>query len=199
MSPAVTPSDVLLFWFGDPSAPPLARAKTWFQKSDAFDAEARERFEATIERAAKGELDAWRASPEGRLALVITLDQLSRNVFRGTPRSFAQDALAREIAEQAIAAGDLDTLPPVRASFLLMPLMHAEEDAAQRRCVEGFTKLRDAAPPELRDYLQNGLDFAEAHARIIARFGRFPHRNEILGRTSTPEEEAFLKEPNSSF
>ncbi len=196
----VEPEDVLRFWFGEPGERPLAKAELWWAKSEAFDAEIRERFLETLERGLRGELATWRATPRGRLALVILLDQFSRNMFRGTPRSFAQDALAREVATEASSAGDERVLTPVEASFLLMPLMHAEDIDAQRRCVEGFTKLRDTSTDEaLRAYFDNSVKFAVMHLAIIERFGHFSHRNAILGRPSTDEEVAFLKQPGSSF
>lgn len=196
---AISPEDVLRFWFGEPGDPPLAKASSWFQRSDAFDAQIRERFGATLERAARGELDTWRTTPRGRLALVVLLDQFSRNVFRGTPGAFAQDALALAVAEQALAAGDAAVLSPTELQFLLMPLMHAEDPSAQHRCVEGFEAQRDAAPAALRDAAEGALRYARMHADIIVRFGRFPHRNAILGRPSTAEEEEFLTQSNSSF
>jgi uncharacterized protein (DUF924 family) len=194
-----TPSVVTRFWLGEPTDPPFSRAERWWKKDPAFDAEIRERFGETLEAAALGELPEWRTNADGRLALVILLDQFSRNAFRDTPRAFAQDALAREIAIEAFAAGDDLVLPPVHVSFLLMPFMHAEDLALQQRCVEGFTKLRDEADTSLRASFESSLDFARRHLRIVEWFGRFPHRNPILGRTSTGEEIEFLKQPGSSF
>lgn len=193
------PEDVLQFWFGAPGDPPLRNAERWYAKSDEFDAECARRFGPSIEAAVRGELDEWRKTPRGRLALVILLDQLSRNVFRGTPRSFAQDPLARDLAVEAMAAGDERVLSLVERSFLYMPLMHAEDVGLQHRCVAAFGRLVDEAPPELRSYFERGLDFAKRHEEIVERFGRFPHRNQILGRASSREEETFLTQPNSSF
>lgn len=196
-----TEEDVLRFWLGAPGDPPLAKAENWWKKDEAFDRELRDRFEAMLERGAHGELAEWRASPRGRVALVILLDQLSRNIFRGTPRSFSQDPLAREVALQALEAGDHRTVTPIEATFLLMPLMHAEDVAPQRRCHEAFRALCDRVPEEdpVHGVLAEYVGYAERHMAIIERFGRFPHRNAILGRPSTPEEEAFLKQPGSSF
>lgn len=200
MSGDTAPEDVIRFWLGEPGAPPLANAEKWWKKDEAFDRQIRERFQDTLERGVRGELADWRTSPRGRLALVLLYDQLSRNMFRGTPRSFAQDALAREVATQAFDAGDERVLTPIEISFLLMPFMHAEDIAAQRRCIAGFEALRDAADDEaLRKNFASSADFAERHAVIIERFGRFPHRNAILERPSTPEEVEFLKQPGSSF
>lgn len=197
---AFEPDEVLRFWFGEPGATPLANAARWFEKSDAFDREIDGRFRPVLETAVAGHLAVWRERPRSRLAFVILLDQFSRNMFRGTPRSFAQDALALETAQQALTAGDDRALAPIETAFLLMPLMHAEVAALQRQCVEGFRRLAAGATSlDLRAYFDNSLDFAERHCVIIERFGRFPHRNAILGRASTAEELAFLEQPGSSF
>ena len=194
------PEDVIRFWFGEPGGPPLANATSWWKKDDAFDRAIKERFEETLERGVRGELGDWERTPRGRLALVILYDQLSRNMFRGTPRSFAQDALALAVAIKAIEAGDDRVLSPVEMKFVLMPFMHAEDVALQQRCLEGFIKLRDAATDEtLRASFENSVKYARLHMTIIQRFGRFPHRNAILGRATTREEAEFLKEPHSSF
>lgn len=198
-----TPDDVIHFWLGDlsqPGADPLAKAALWWKKDDAFDREIRARLQETLERGVRGELEAWESSPRGRLALVLLYDQLSRNMFRGTARSFAQDALARDLSKKALDAGDDRALGPVEVSFLLMPFMHGEDLALQQRALDGFTKLRDEATDEkLRKNFDNSVTYGGRHMKIIERFGRFPHRNEILGRASTPEEAEFLKQPGSSF
>lgn len=194
------PEDVIRFWLGEPGAPPLAKAPDWWKKDEAFDRQIRERFQPALERGVRGELAAWETTPRGRLALVLLYDQLSRNMFRGTAQSFAQDGLARAAATKAFDAGDDRVLSPIEVSFLLMPFMHGEDLALQRRCIEGFEKLRDAATdPKLRDNFASSADFGKKHEVIIERFGRFPHRNAILGRASTPEETEFLKQPGSSF
>jgi uncharacterized protein (DUF924 family) len=193
------PEDVLHFWLGAPGDPPLRNSERWFAKDPAFDAECAERFGPTIEAAARGQLAEWRRTPRGRLALVIVLDQLPRNVFRDTPRAFAQDALARDVVLEAMTAGDERVLSPIERSFLYMPLMHAEDVGLQHRCVAAFGRLAAEAPADLKKYLENCLDFARRHEEIVERFGRFPHRNRILGRASTGEEERFLQQPNSSF
>jgi uncharacterized protein (DUF924 family) len=195
----VGPEDVLDFWFGPPGSAPLANSTKWYMKSDAFDREIKDRFEDALELAARGSLDGWKATARGRLALVILLDQLSRNMFRGTPRSFAQDARACAVAVAAMAAGDEQALEIVPRSFLYMPLEHAEDVEMQRKCVEAFERLRKGAPRDLEKFADNVLSYAKRHAAIIERFGRFPHRNEILGRSSTPEEVDFLKQPGSAF
>lgn len=198
---AESAEDVLEFWFGPPDGPPLANAARWWAKDAEFDRKVKERFGSLLERGVRDELESWRTTPRGRLGLVVLFDQLSRNMFRGTARSFAQDARAREIAEQATSLGDSHTLRPMEAAFLLMPWMHAEDLVLQRRCIEGFRSLAGAVSPgdPVHEALNGSLRFAELHAAIIERFGRFPHRNEILGRSSTDQEIEFLKQPNSSF
>jgi uncharacterized protein (DUF924 family) len=186
--------DVLSFWFGD-----VARTREeWFRKSDAFDAEIRARFAETIESAARGELD-WESTPRGCLALVIVLDQFSRNAFRGAARSFAQDDRARVAALRAIDAGVDMSLSPLERSFLYMPLMHAEDRSVQARSVALFETLAREAPSGVAEYLKSAADFARKHSEIVERFGRFPHRNAILGRVSTAEEAVFLEQPGSAF
>lgn len=198
----VTPDDIFEFWFGSPN--PVARvdsavSRRWWQKSDDFDEEIRRRFAATHDLAARGALHDWAATPPGRLALVIVLDQFSRNMFRADPRAFATDALAQAHTAAAIAGQDDDHLTAIERVFLYMPLMHAENIALQEQCVRCFERLAEHADPEHAEMLQSNLRFAERHRDIVARFDRFPHRNEILGRQSTTAELAFLKEPNSSF
>lgn len=196
----VSAEDVILFWFGEPGAPPLANVASWWKKDVAFDRKIKDRFERTLDRGLAGELVDWEASPRGRLGLVLLYDQLSRNMYRGTPRSFAQDGLALAVATKAIEAGDEAVLSPLEMKFLLMPFMHAEDVALQRTGLDGFIKLRDAATDEkLRASFDTSVKYARMHMAIIERFGRFPHRNAILGRTTTPEEADFLKEPHSSF
>ncbi len=171
----VTPEEVVAFWFE-------AGPKKWFNKDDAFDTEIRKRFLPTYEAAAEGRLTAWEATPEGALALLIVLDQFSRNMFRSSPRAFAADPLARAIADRAIARGFDKQLGLPKQSFFYLPFMHAENLIDQERCVDLSRQSDDA----------NTLKFAELHADIIRRFGRFPHRNGVLGRATTPEEQAFL-------
>jgi uncharacterized protein (DUF924 family) len=183
-------SEVLEFWFG---ASPGESRPEWFRKDAAFDAQIRERFGELHARAARGELDAWRKAPASMLALVVMLDQFSRNMFRDDARAFAQDARARECAHQALARGDDQTLLPVQRQFLYLPLEHSEDMADQDRCVELMRSLD--AFPETR-----GLaSWAERHRDIVRRFGRFPHRNAALGRATTAAEAEFLKQPGSSF
>jgi uncharacterized protein (DUF924 family) len=199
----ITPDDVLSFWFGelrdDGSAADEIAAR-WWKKDAGFDALIAERFGAVLEQASTGALDAWCSTDAGRVALVVVLDQFSRNVHRDTPRAFAQDDRAHALVEAAWAEGVFDRVPPMHAYFLAMPFMHAERADAQARCVAIFERLRDRAPGEaLRATFEGGVDFARRHEAIVVRFGRFPHRNAILGRASTAEELGFLEQPGSSF
>lgn len=179
----MTAHDVLDFWFRQ------STSEQWFRKDDAFDEAIRKRFGAWHARAARGELWAWRTDAAGRLAEVIVLDQFSRNLLRGSPQSFAQDGMALVLAQEAIAQGLDAELPPEQRAFLYMPFMHSESAAIQAESVRLFTGLGQA----------HNLDYARQHQVIVDRFGRFPHRNAVLGRESTPEEAEFLKQPGSSF
>jgi uncharacterized protein (DUF924 family) len=180
---------VLDFWFGAPNSRERGRPrKLWFQKSEPFDAEVRRRFLSIWERAARGELLRWQATPLASLALIVVLDQFPRNMFRGTARSFASDFLALATARETIARGFDRLLPPVERSFAYLPFAHAEDLAAQRRSLALF---RELDPEDMRNAMR--------HYEIIARFGRFPHRNAALGRESTAEEAEFLEQPGSSF
>jgi len=178
-----TPDDVLRFWFEE-----LTPAH-WFRVDPAFDSMLSERFAALHRAGAAGELYTWRATPAGRLAEVIVLDQFSRNIHRGTAGAFACDGMALVLAQEAIAAGADRGLPPVQRAFLYMPYMHSES-----RLMHEQSLLLFAAPG-----LEYNLEFEHKHKAIIDRFGRYPHRNVALGRVTTAEEEAFLKQPGSSF
>ena len=174
---------ILDFWFS-----PAAR-QLWFAKDAEFDAEIARRFAAAWQRVADGDIGGWPRTATGALALVILLDQFPRNMFRDTAGAFATDKAARLLADEALAH-DLDAeLPPEQRRFLNLPFMHSEDVADQRRAVDLFARDGDA----------NSLDYARRHFAIVERFGRFPHRNATLGRLTTPEEAAFLKEPGSSF
>jgi uncharacterized protein (DUF924 family) len=186
-----TADDVIDFWFGDGSQ---AAMQKWFTKDPAFDAEVRDRFGALQEQAARGELDRWRDTSRGSLALIVLLDQLARNLFRDDARAFATDAAALEVTQALLASGNLSELPLLQRSIALMPLMHAEDRSVQQQSLSEFGKL--AAEDATYEY---SLKYARMHADIVERFGRYPHRNAILGRDSTPEEVEFLKQPNSSF
>jgi uncharacterized protein (DUF924 family) len=185
--------EILEFWFGRPGAADYGSTrKAWFRKDATFDAAIRERFGAAIETALADGFADWTAV-RGMLARILLLDQFTRNSFRDTPRAFAGDALALALAEKAIARGDDDQLIPVERWFMYLPYVHAESPSAQERAVSLFRHLRDTTG------LAEPLDWAERHAAVIRLFGRFPHRNAMLGRESTPEEIAFLAAPGSRF
>jgi len=171
----MTPAGILAFWRE-------AGREHWYKRNDAFDAEVRRRFLALWQKAAAGELALWEASDDGSLALVIVLDQFPRNMFRGTPEAFASDALARDVARRAITRGTDRRIDPILLEFLYMPFMHSEHLPDQLHCIALF---------QGTDNTEN-LKYAREHADIIQRFGRFPHRNRLLGRDSTPDEQAFL-------
>ena len=171
----VTPSGILAFWRE-------AGRERWYKRNDAFDAEVRRRFLALWQQATAGELAAWEDSDDGALALVIVLDQFPRNMFRGTPQAFASDALARDVARRAIAGGADQRVDPVLLEFLYLPFMHSEHLPDQLHCVALFQNTDNA----------ENLKYAGEHADIIRRFGRFPHRNRLLRRDTTPDEQAFL-------
>jgi uncharacterized protein (DUF924 family) len=186
------------FWFGVADAPEFGRPrKIWFEKDAAFDKLCTQ-FLADLERAASGEFDALAGTPAGAVALAVLLDQLPRNLFRGTARAFATDPKARAVAQRAVDAGFDRQLSPVERVFLYLPFEHSESLEDQHRSLALFESLpiTPEFPAAERD---RTIDYARRHLEIIERFGRFPHRNGALGRASTPEELAFLKEPNSSF
>jgi uncharacterized protein (DUF924 family) len=187
-----TAAEILPFWFGPPGERGKQQ-KRWFEKSDAFDREVRERFLPLHEEAAAGRLAHLKASAADCLALIVLLDQFPRNMFRGAPRAFATDPLALEAARHAVERGFDRGLLPVERLFVYLPFEHSEALADQERSCE-LTKPLDAYPETNEVYR-----YAVLHRDIIRRFGRFPHRNAILGRTSTPEEIEFLKGPGSSF
>jgi len=182
--------EILEFWFGEP--PRIERVE-WFRKDPAFDATIRERFGPTIAAACAGALGEWCHDPHGALARVIVLDQFTRNAYRGTPAAFSGDARALATAEDAIAAGFDQRLCGYERWFLYMPFVHSEDRAKQDRAIALFTTLAAETG------LDSALPWTKRHANVIHRFGRFPHRNAILGRTSTPEEIAFLATPGSTF
>ena len=203
MNDAVTaPADVLRFWLGaypiDTAA--MQRVQTqWFSKNDAFDAELRQRFGATLTAARAGRLDDWARDADGWLALIVVLDQFSRNAFRGQPESFAGDAQALALALAGIARGDDLWVPPMARIFCYLPLEHAEDAALQAQSVALFAALRDAPDAEPKAFFDGTLDYAHKHQDVITRFGRFPHRNAILERASTAQEQAYLAQPGAGF
>jgi len=182
----VAPQDILEFWFGQDR-------KAWFEKRPAFDEEIRTRFLETYEMALAGGLAAWRIAPKSCLALVILLDQFPRNMFRGTARAFAADALARDSALAILDQAWDKNMSADERMFAYLPFEHSESLADQERCLSLMREI--AGTPGTADLPQ----WAEKHLVIIRRFGRFPHRNAMLGRASTPEEAEFLKQPGSGF
>jgi uncharacterized protein (DUF924 family) len=193
---------ILTFWFGALDSlgrADAAHSRRWFVKDEAFDRELAQRFGATHTDVAAGRHEAWLAEPRGRVAYVIVLDQLSRNMFRGTARAFETDAQALQAAARGIEIGADRDLALDERWFLYMPFMHSEDLVMQDRAVALFSALAVDAPPALREQLTSAANYARQHREIVARFGRFPHRNAVLGRPSTPEEAAFLQQPGSSF
>lgn len=193
---------VLDFWFGQLNelgcASPSQR-KLWWTKSDAFDETIRSQFVNDYEAIVAGDRELWRNTARGALAYIIVLDQFSRNMFRGNAQMFAADELAREVCCEGLDAGFDDELDFDERVFFYLPLEHSENHSDHDRCEQVFTRLCETAPDELRSDADYYLDFAKRHRAIIDRFGRYPHRNESLGRASTEEELAFLDEPGSSF
>ncbi len=177
------PAAIIHFWFTE------LTDKQHFAKDDALDALIAQRFGGLLESAARCELFGWRGSPAGRLAEIIVLDQFSRNVWRDTPRAFAQDALALALAQELVARGDDAQLPVAQRRFAYMPYMHSESLAVHQEALRLF------AQPGLEDNLR----FERSHLAILERFGRYPHRNVVLGRASSDQELTFLSGPNSSF
>ena len=179
----MNPLSIINFWFEE------LTPKQHFVKDAALDETIRVRFGDTLEAAARCELFAWRATAEGRLAEIIVLDQFPRNVCRDTPRAFAQDALALVLAQELVASGQDRSLAEAQRVFAYMPYMHSESALVHTQAIALYTQLG----------IQDNLNFELRHKAIIDRFGHYPHRNAILGRTSTAEELAFLSEPGSSF
>ena len=189
-----SPAEVLAFWFGGEGEPGYGEFRSqWFQKDEAFDREVTDRFAGLYDEAAAGELDGWREEAESCLALVIVLDQFPRNMFRGDARTHATDGKALDAAKYAIEQALDRDLPPFQRMFLYMPFMHAEDARDQRISVGLFEGLAgEAGGPDV-------VEYAGGHRDIVERFGRFPHRNALLGRETTPEEAEFLTQPGSSF
>lgn len=198
----MTPEDVLGFWFGtaeNDTATAQAQRRVWWSKDAVVDADIRERFGSLVSAAAAGRHDDWAATPRGRLALLVLLDQFPRNIYRDTAQAFAQDAEALRLALDGLAASDDRQLRPIERVFCYLPLEHSESIAMQDRSVALFHALAAEVAKADRGTFAGYVDYALRHRDIIARFGRFPHRNRILGRESTPEEIEFLKQPGSGF
>ena len=194
--PTASEADAVLdFWFGAPGSSEFGAArKAWFFKDAGFDAAVRERFGVLVERALRGELEAWGDEPRSALAQILLLDQFTRNAFRGTARSFAGDARALAAASRMVGSRQDEALAPFMRAFVYLPFEHAEGLAMQDEAIRLFTKLVSEAPEQA-----DMLDYAHRHRDVIERFGRFPHRNDVLGRQSTAEEIAFVKQPGSGF
>jgi len=185
----MTPTEILDFWFG---ADALTPRDFWFGKSESVDAEIRSRFGAAVEEALVGSLDDWAETPEGSLALILLLDQFTRNIFRDTPRAFAGDEAALGHARRMVQAGLDRPFDALRRWFIYLPFEHSERLDDQYESLRLFGELA-------REGQHGPLEWAQKHFDVILRFGRFPHRNEILGRASTPEESEFLRQPGSRF
>lgn len=188
-----SPQEVLRFWFD-----PAVQAH-WFASDDVFDEQVRQRFGDTLDAAVRGELESWADTPEGWLALLIVLDQFSRNIHRGDARAWSADAASQALALAGIARGDDQRLIPLQRLFVYLPLEHAEDVALQHRSVQLFERLANQQPDAAREPYLGFLDYARRHRDVIHRFGRFPHRNALLGRDSTPDEQAYLDSPGSGF
>jgi uncharacterized protein (DUF924 family) len=194
--------DILDFWFGpgrDDAATAGRQAALWWRKNPDTDARIRERFESTVAAAAAGELDNWQERAEGRLALILLLDQFPRNMYRDTPAMYRHDGQARTLCIEGLERQADTGLRLIERVFFYLPLEHSENADHQAWCVDLMRGLVREAPAEWEAVFEEFVRFAEAHRRIVDRFGRFPHRNAILGRESSDEERAFLAEPGSSF
>ena len=202
MSPALQTDAVLAYWFGVETDAALVADKQkalWWHGTPELDDELRRRFGVLVERAATGELDASRSTPRGLLGLILLADQLPRNIYRGTARAFAYDALARAHCRHGLAQEFDQRLRPIERVFHYLPLEHSESLQDQQDACALFSNLVAVADTGQRELFSGYLRFAERHRDIIARFGRFPHRNGILGRVSTAQELVFLQTPGSSF
>ncbi len=197
-----TPADVLEFWFGPPGLPDMVAERQkalWWGKNPDTDHVVAMRFGGAVEEALAGGFGEWCRDPRSRLALVLLLDQMPRNIHRGSPRAFAGDTRARGLTGEALERSEQRALAPIERVFLYLPLEHAEDLGLQQRSVALFADLAGEVGPGLEAVFAGFLDYAVAHRDIIERFGRFPHRNAVLGRESTPEEVEFLRQPGSAF
>ena len=193
---------ILEFWFGTfPNAwtADASKQDMWFKNGADYDTEIFSRFGSDYFRAVDGEFNSWAESPRGRLALIILLDQFSRHIHRGGAEAFAQDEKAQQLCIEGISAGDDQNLHPVERSFFYLPLEHAEDLERQNLAIEAYSQLIQDVPEQYRQPLEVALEWAQKHHYVIERFGRFPELNEILGRESTEEEIAFIKEGEYSF
>lgn len=194
--------ELLEFWFGDHSDDAVtakSQAELWWGHRAETDDVLQSSFGSAASSAAAGVLDHWTGSPRGRLALILLLDQLPRSIHRGRSAAFAQDSKARKVAMQGLESGADRLLRPIERLFFYLPFEHSEELADQDRSVALFSELVAEVPEMLRETFAGFVDYAVQHREVVAQFGRFPHRNQVLGRESTPEEKAFLEQPGSSF
>ena len=197
----MTPEDVITFWLGKPAATHdefTQKIRRWFSTDKALDAEIRTRFGDAVQRARDGALDDWAKTPRGRLGLIILLDQFTRNLHRGTPRAYENDARALALAEAGLDAHDDADMSFEEKMFLYLPLAHAEDVSRQERHLALIAAAANAAPPGLEQAWPLATSHAKGYLDQIRRFGRFPHRNAVLGRTCTQEEMAFLDSPSTS-
>ncbi len=190
--------EILDFWFEGKPLGELQMSR-WWKKNLEQDQLIAEKFGHLVECVYSGQCDEWLHTAEGRLAAIICLDQFPRNIFRGSGQSFAYDDRALSLSLDGIAAGQLEQLENLKQPFFVMPLMHSEDLEIQEQCIDVFEYLAGNAQPDFRDNLRGSLDFSIRHRDIILRYGRFPHRNELLQRKSSPEELEFLSRPGSSF
>ena len=197
-----TQTALLKFWFGaylDDPAAHTELSRRWFGKNASFDEEIRTAFGDFPDAAKNGVYDSWQDTDLGRLALIVGLDQFPRNLFRGKPQSFAYDGLALSHAREAIDSGTVERLHPLQSVFLFMPLEHAEDLSSQNECVAGLQALAKGKVPLIEEKIMGFTEYAIAHREVIEKFGRFPHRNTILGRETTAEELAYLATGRGSF
>src|SRR5690554_130353 len=202
MTPATTIQEVLDFWFGELDSQGSATAQiseSWRMKDPDFDREIRERFEALYEDIVAGKKESWLKTSDGLIAYVVVIDQLSRNMFRGTPKMYASDAQVLAVAHKAIAQGRDKQAVFAHRNFLYMPLMHSELIDDQDRCVALYTAWHDELTGQQKAEVKKRIGYAIRHRDVVAQFGRFPHRNDILGRPSTAKEREFLKLPGAWF
>jgi uncharacterized protein (DUF924 family) len=198
-----TPDTIREYWFGtaleDTAVTARERARLWWSKNPELDNEIRRRFENCVIKAGSGELDHWASNPQDRLALILLTDQFPRSIYRDSAKAFAFDTKALSLARDGVDLGFDNALRSLEKVFFYLPLEHSELLADQQQSLSLFQKLVDEAGPDQKPTFAEYFDFAMRHRDIISRFGRFPHRNEALGRISTPEELAFLQQPGSGF
>mgnify|MGYP000353064763 FL=1 len=201
---------VLDYWFGeeaaDGSMPPRSaqqiakqQSKFWWSKNESIDADIRQRFEPVLKALLTGHYSSWLSSPQGRLAAIIVLDQFSRNMYRENAQAFSQDSLALYWTLEGIRQGDDKKLTPLQRVFFYLPLEHCEQPNMQNLAIEKFTQLGEDAPASFTELAKGFVSYAHQHQEVIARFGRFPHRNALLNRISTAQEKDYLAQPGSGF